>query len=187
MRSRKFIPVLLVVSLLMLEACSVLGNKTGPRDFNLLVASSDAQIHVAQQQWQLQQGDDLYVLDVVVERGADYWRWIMLNNLGQRLATAEASAGQVHIERLQSHPANRLLPALLQAWQLGYWPLADLQAANPQWGFIASGERRDASFSGILRASIEYQSTATEADPWRGSLSYNTHEFRLLIRSQPLN
>lgn len=152
-----------------------------------MVASSDSQVHVAQQQWQVQQGTDSYALEVVVERGANYWRWIMLNNLGQRLATAEAVDGQVRVERLHSHPANQLLPELIQAWQLGYWSLNDLQAANPHWDFVDGGGRREASFSGILRASIEYQSTTEKANPWQGSLSYNTRELRLLIHSQPLN
>lgn len=178
--------VLLLAIFFALGGCSLFNsNNLKSKDFTVLVASSDSQLRVAQQQWQVQQGADSYALEVVVERGADYWRWIMLNNLGQRLVTAEAVDGQVRVERLHSHPANQLLPALIQAWQLSYWPLADLQAANPCWDFVDGGGRREARFSGILRASIEYQSTT--ANPWQGSLSYNTRELRLLIHSQPLN
>ncbi|HEY8940850.1 MAG TPA: DUF3261 domain-containing protein [Cellvibrio sp.] len=178
--------VLLLVIFFALGGCSLFNsNNLKSKDFTLLVASSDPQVRVAQQQWQVQQGADNYALEVVVERGPHYWRWIMLNNLGQRLATAEAVNGTVRVERLQSHPANHVLPALIQAWQLGYWPLNDLQAANPRWDFVDGNGGREARFSGILRASIEYQSTT--ANPWQGSLSYNTRELRLLIHSQPLN
>lgn len=178
--------VLLLTIFFALCGCSLFNsNNINSRDFTVLVTSSDPQVRVAQQQWQVQQGADSYALEVVVERGADYWRWIMLNNLGQRLTTVEAVDGQVRIERLHSHPANQLLPALIQAWQLGYWSLIDLRAANPRWDFVDGDGRREARFSGILRASIEYQSTT--ANPWQGSLSYNTQELRLLIHSQPLN
>lgn len=186
MDSKKLLPVLVFVSSLLLGACSILGDNTGSKDFKLLVTSTDTQQRIARQQWQVQQGDKQYSLEVVVERNANDWRWIMLNNLGQRLATVETRQGQVHIERLQSHPANQLLPALLQALQFSYWPLADLQAADPQWVFAAGDGRREASFSGILRASIEYRQPADGTNPWLGSLSYNTREFRLLIHSQPL-
>jgi hypothetical protein len=174
---------LLLVLLLTLGACSTLKRS----DFTLLTTSSDQQARVAQQQWQVQQGDKKYSLEVIVERSANHWRWIMLNQLGQRVVTAESKAGKIQIEQLQSHPANPLLPALLQAWQFSYWPLADLQTADPRWLFDERSGRREASFSGILRASIEYQQITDRANPWQGSLSYSTPGFSLLIHSQPLN
>lgn len=177
------IKYVLLVLLLALGACSTLKRS----DFKLINASSDQQVHVAQQQWQIQQGEKKYSLEVIVERSANHWRWIMLNQLGQRVVTVESRAGQIQIEQLQSHPANQLLPALLQAWQFSYWPLVDLQTADPRWLFAERNGRREASFSGILRASIEYQQITDRASPWQGSLSYNTPEFSLLIHSQPLN
>lgn len=173
----------LLVTLSMLGACSTFKRS----DFALLTTSSDEQVRVAQQQWQIQQGAKNYSLEVIVERGASHWRWIMLNQLGQRVVTAEAKGGQVQIERHQSHPANQLLPELLQAWQFSYWSLGDLQTVDPRWRFAERDGRREASFSGILRASIEYQQITDRANPWQGSLSYNTPGFSLLIHSQPLN
>lgn len=174
---------LLFIALLALSGCSSFKRS----DFSLLTRSSDPQVHVAQQQWRVQQGNQEYALDVIVERSADHWRWIMLSQLGQRVATVEANKGQVHIERHQSHTAIQWLPELLQAWQFSYWSLADLQASDPRWQFVERDGRREASFSGILRASIEYQQITDRANPWQGSLGYNTREFNLLIHSQPLN
>lgn len=174
---------LLLVLLLTLGACSTLRRS----DFTLLITSSDEQVHAAQQQWQIQQGEKKYSLEVIVERSANHWRWIMLNQLGQRVVTVESKDGQVQIERLQSHPVNQLLPELLQAWQFSYWPLLDLQMSDTRWLFAERDGRREATFSGILRASIEYHQITDRANPWQGSLSYSTREFSLLIHSQPLN
>jgi hypothetical protein len=175
--------LLVLIAFLALGACSTLKRS----DFTLLTTSSDQQMRVAQQQWLLHQGEKNYSLEVIVERSANHWHWIMLNQLGQRVATVESKGGQVQVERHQSHPANQLLPELLQAWQFSYWPLADLQTADPRWLFIERDGRREASFSGILRASIEYQQITDRANPWQGSLGYSTREFTLLIHSQPLN
>ncbi|WP_062058277.1 DUF3261 domain-containing protein [Cellvibrio sp. OA-2007] len=174
---------LLLIALVALGGCSGLKRS----DFTLLTRSSDQQIHVAQQQWLVQQGQQEYTLEVIVERSADHWRWIMLSQLGQRVATVESLNGQVQIERHQSHAAMQWLPELLQAWQFSYWPLADLQTADPRWQFVERDGRREASFSGILRASIEYQQITDRANPWQGSLGYVTREFSLRIHSQPLN
>lgn len=173
----------LLIALWALGACAAIKRS----DFTLLTSSSDPQVRVAQQQWLVHQGEKNYSLAVIVERSANHWRWIMLNQLGQRLATVESTGGQVQIERLQSHPVNQLLPELLQAWQFSYWPLADLQSVDPRWLFTERTGRREASFSGILRATIEYPQITERANPWQGSLSYNTPEFSLLIHSQPLN
>lgn len=181
--SRLMMRLLALIALLTLGACTTLKRS----DFTLLTSSSDQQMRVAQQQWLVQQGEKHYSLTVIAERSANHWRWIMLNQLGQRVVTVESSGGQVQVEQLQSHPANQLLPGLLQAWQFSYWPLADLQTAAPHWLFAERDGRREARFSGILRAAIEYQPIIDRANPWLGSLSYNTPEFSLLIHSQPLN
>ncbi len=173
----------LLMVLLALGACSTMSRS----DFSLLATSSDAQLRIAQQQWQITRGTDSYAVEVIVERSATQWRWIMLNQLGQRLATVASDGGEISIERHTSHPANRLLLQLLDAWQFSYWPLADLQAANSRWVFVEQGGRREVSFSGILRATIEYPQITDPVNLWQGSLSYNAREFRLLIHSQPLN
>lgn len=181
--------LLIMMQLFLLAALSILGACTTLKrsDFTLLTSSSDPQVRVAQQQWQVRQGTREYSLEVIVERSANHWRWIMLNQLGQRVVTAESKGGQVHVEQLQSHPANQLLPELLKAWQFSYWPLVDLQAADARWLFVERAGRREASFSGILRASVDYQQITDWANLWQGSLSYNEPEFSLLIHSQPLN
>lgn len=173
----------LLFTLLALGGCSTFSSK----DFTLLTTTSDQQVRVAQQHWQVQHGSKAYAVEVIVERSATQWRWIMLNPLGQRLATVESTGHQIKIERHHSHPANQWLPELLQAWQFSYWPLADLQAANPHWLFVDQEGRREAHFSGILRATIEHQPTPAQADLWQGSLRYHTPEFHLLIQSQSLN
>lgn len=185
----------LAAALLLLTACSSLQNMWRSQDFTLLSSSSDKQPRIAQQQWRVQQGGSNYAVDVIVERSANQWRWIMLSSLGQRLATVESTGGQVKIERLQSHPANKHLPELLQAWQFSYWPLVDLQAADARWLFSEADGRREARFSGILRATVEYQTdsqiehqdTANQVNPWQGSLNYNAGDLHLFIQSQPLN
>lgn len=175
----------LTLTLLLLGACSLLGQSG--REFALLTTHSSPQPRIAQQQWQLQQGDSRYALEVVAELYPDRWQLILLNNLGQRLATVTAEAGVVHTRRDQSHPAMALLPALVQAWQFSYWPLTDLQAADSRWLFSEAGGHREVRFSGILRAAIAYQSTSSGANPWQGSLRYETREFHLHIHSQLLN
>lgn len=179
--------LLLVIVVVALSGCATLT----PTDFTLLTSSSDQQLRVAQQQWLVHQGEKDYSLEVIVERSGSHWRWIMLNQLGQRLITAESKAGKVEVERHQAHPVNALVPAFLQAWQLGYWPLADLQRANPEWLLVERDGlregRREERFSDILRASVDYRQLADRANPWLGSLGYTTNEFSLLIHSQPLN
>ena len=71
-----------------LNACSFLPKK----HFPLSSISIETQTLVAQQQWQLVYVDEHYSLQVIVERTPTHWQWIMLNNLGQRLATARICA-----------------------------------------------------------------------------------------------
>lgn len=166
--------------LLNIGACSFIPEQ----HFKLLPTTSVMETQVAQQQWLIRYADQDYSLAVVVECGAQSWQWIMLNNLGQRLATASVIAGKVKIEQHQSHPLNKLLPDLLEAWQFSYWPLADLQqAGQSRWVFTEYPGRREVYFSAILRATIEYQNK----NPWQGSLNYNNSDFQLLIHSQLLN
>lgn len=173
--------LILLIASLMLGACSFLSH----RNFALLTTTSDSQVRVAQQQWRIQKGEDNYSLEIIVERSTNHWRWIVLNNLGQRIATVECN-GEVNIERLQSHPVNQLLPEILQAWQLSYWPITDLQASDSRWTIIETIGHRNVLFSGILHAAIKYQQTEPE-NPWQGSLSYHSGELRLNIDSQLLN
>ncbi|ACE86208.1 DUF3261 domain-containing protein [Cellvibrio japonicus] len=188
--------LLMFLALAILSGCSFVGT----RDFPLQVTTSDQHTYVVQQQWQVYaQGRD-YALEVIVERRAARWRLIMLNQLGQRLVTVESDGQRLHVERHLSHPATRQLPDLLQAWQFGFWPLADLQGVDPRWVFSEGNGRREVYFSGILRATIERlavnenkagdsgpQAASGLLNPWQGSLSYNTADLRLLIHSQPLN
>ena len=173
---------------IMLTGCSSLSEK----HFPLSSLTSDAQTHVAQQQWQINQGNEHFSLQVIVERTPERWQLIMMNNLGQRFATALITGDHVTVEQLQSHPANKLIPELLDAVQFSFWPLADLQKPTvSDWRFTDDAKHRDIYFSGILRATVDY----TNENLWQGNLVYTTKKtkfnkksnFQLLIESQLLN
>lgn len=166
---------------LCLCACSSLPVK----HFPLAPATGEAQ--VVQQQWQLSYRQAHYSLQVIIESAPDHWQWIAINNLGQRLATATQEKGVLRIRQEQSHPANQLLPELLQAMQFSYWPLQDLQQQGaPQWRFETAARHRDIYFRDILHATIDYESNDSL---WQGKLSYDNKDsnFQLVIESQRLN
>lgn len=163
-----------------LYACSLLPAKS----FVLLPANENGSVQIAQQQWQLNDGEKTYTFQVVIERGHGDWQWIMLNQFGQRVATASMKARVLKIDEYQSHPANKFIPQLLEALEFSYWPLNELQqAGQARWVFTEYPGRREVYFSAILRATIEYQNE----NPWQGSLNYKNSDFQLLIHSQLLN
>jgi hypothetical protein len=174
--------VLLFILCSALSGCGIFQSKPN----YLLTNTSEQTTVVSQQQWQLYYQNNIYTLQVINERYPDHWQWIMVNNLGQRLVTITGKNGTINIERQLSHPALDVLPTLLEAWQLSYWPLTDLQQQLPKgWIIEQTAKHREARFSGILRASIEYH---TE-NPWQGTLTYNNpkQRLRLTIESQQLN
>lgn len=198
--------LLLIVVAVAVSACSFLAMK----NFPLSSMTSETGTSAAQQQWQLSYNDEQYLLQVIVERTPNHWQWIMLNNLGQRLATATVTGAEIKIEQQQSHPANKLIPDLLEAVQFSYWSLADLQKmGSTEWRFAERTGHRDIYFSGILHATVDYQSSngagavspTTHDGKWQGSLKYekkNSYDkksgydnkksdFHLVIESQLLN
>lgn len=153
---------------------------------SLLASCSDSQLYVAQQQWQLRVGQQQYLLQVAIERGADHWQWVLMDNLGQRLVTARAKAGSTAIEQHRSHPVSKFLPELLDAWQFSYWPLGDLQRHKLEgWLFRGDAAHREVWFSGIVHASVVYHNDS----PWVGKVQYmdKQKQFDLIIESQLLN
>jgi Protein of unknown function (DUF3261) len=165
-----------------LSACSLFQ----PTPQNLLTHTSDTQTIVAQQQWQLIHQQERYLVQVFVERSADHWQWVLMSNLGQRLVTASATNGVINIEQHQSHPALQWLPELLEAFQLSYWPLADLQGqATKGWKIDGNSAHREALASGILRAAVDYSA----GNPWQTRLNYDNKKrnLQLVIESQLLN
>lgn len=179
-----------------LGACGFLPAK----NFPLSSVTSEAHTVVAQQQWQLHYNKEQYSLQVIVERTPTHWQWIMLNNLGQRLATATVTGATINIAQQQSHPANPLIRELLEAVQFSYWPIEDLQNMdNLNWTFQEGVGHRDIYFSGILRATVNYQlknqgnSSGMPEDnyknKWRGGLTYDNKksDFHLVIESQLLH
>ncbi|MES2822116.1 MAG: DUF3261 domain-containing protein [Pseudomonadota bacterium] len=189
-----------------LSGCSFLAMKKFP----LSSMTSETRTSAAQQQWQLSYNDEQYLLQVIVERMPTHWQWIMLNNLGQRLATATVTGSVINIEQQQSHPVNKLIPDLLEAIQFSYWSLTDLQKiGNTEWSFAETAGHRDIYFSGILHATVDYQSSdgasaedhANHDSKWQGGLKYekkNSYDkkssydnkkgdFYLVIESQLLN
>ena len=165
-----------------LSACSLFQ----PKPKNLLAHTSDTQTIVAQQQWQLIHAQERYLLQVFVERNADHWQWVLMSNLGQRLVTASATNGVINIEQHQSHPALQWLPELLEAFQLSYWPLADLQGHTPKdWKIDEDSARREVFVSGILRGAVDYPL----GNPWQARINYDNKKrnLQLVIESQLLN
>lgn len=165
-----------------LSACSLFQ----PKPKNLLAHTSDTQAIVAQQQWQLIHEQERYLVQVFVERTADHWQWVLMSSLGQRLVTASANNGVISIEQHQSHPALQWLPELLEAFQLSYWPLADLQGQTPKdWKIDGNSAHREAVVSGILRAAVDYP----PGNPWLARLNYDNKKrnLQLVIESQLLN
>ncbi len=189
------LPALLLTLIVVgLSACSFLP----ARHFPLSSVTSETQTRVAQQQWQLHYNKELYSLQVIVERTPAHWQWIMLNNLGQRLATATVTDTRINIEHHQSHPANSLTPELLEAVQFSYWSLQDLQNIDgANWKFQERIGHRDIYFSGILRATVDYQTNSSggaesklqDKNIWQGGLKYDNKKsnFYLVIESQLLN
>ena len=187
--------LLLTVLMVGVSACSFFSAK----HFPLSSGTSETETLVAQQQWQLVYNEEQYSLQVIVERTPTHWQWIMLNNLGQRLATATVTGSVLNIEHEQSHPADALIPELLEAVQFSYWPVRDLQNIDRlNWKFQERAGHRDIYFSGILRATVDYQinnqgqpdfDNSTNKNIWQGELTYDNKKsnFRLAIQSQLLN
>lgn len=180
--NKLFIRYLTLAIICCLSACSLFQ----PKPKNLLARTSDSQPIVAQQQWQLIHAQERYLVQVFVERNADHWQWVLMSSLGQRLATASATNGTISVEQHQSHPALQWLPELLEAFQLSYWPLSDLQAQAPAgWKIDGNSAHREALVSGILRATVDYPL----GNPWQARLNYENkkHNLQLVIESQLLN
>jgi hypothetical protein len=185
--------LLLILLAVSISACSFFPMKKFP----LSSVTHETRTLAAQQQWQLSYNNEHYLLQVILERTPIHWQWIMLNNLGQRLATATITGTVINIQQQQSHPANALIPDLLEAVQFSYWSLRDLQnIGNTQWNFHERTGHRDIYFSGILHATVDYQSTGENAEAnvnhdgkWQGNLRYDNKKsnFHLVIESQLLN
>ncbi|HWV16381.1 MAG TPA: DUF3261 domain-containing protein [Cellvibrio sp.] len=186
MRSQYLCTMVIRILLCLLLASSTACSWLPVQSAHLLTSCSDSQLYVAQQQWQVRDGQQQYLLQVAIERGADHWQWVLMDNLGQRLVTARAKAGSATIEQHRSHPASKLLPELLDAWQFSYWPLEDLQRHKSEdWRFSGDTAHREVWFSGIVRASVVYQA----GSPWVGKVQYSDKQkqFDLIIESQLLN
>jgi hypothetical protein len=139
----------------------------------------------AQQQWMITRDTQTYRLQAVIEVELTSWKLVVLDSLGQRLFTAASQNNTVLIERQKSHPLDYLITELVEAAQWSYWPLDDLQKQTaPQWQFKQDQHIREIYFSGILRASINYQSIS----PLESILRYDNYakKFGLTIESQLL-
>jgi Protein of unknown function (DUF3261) len=176
-----------LICLCLFSACQF-----APKKFPLLSVTSDGQAVAAQQQWLYTHANEHFALQVVVERSADHWHWVMMNNLGQRIATASSKNGVISIEQQQSHPALQMLPELLEALQWSYWPIDDLRKNGlPLWRIEQSVNHREIFFSDILQAVITYPLLAddTHENLWQGKLYYENKKkhFQLTIQSQLLD
>ena len=111
------------------------------------------------------------------------WQWLLLNQLGQRIAAAYNNGGQTNIDYSAPHPAKALVPKLVEAWQLIEFDIATLEAQSAQgWSFVERVGQRQIWFSGILRAEISYPVGNAGSTP----IVYTASEFNVAIRRQAL-
>ncbi|WP_236986313.1 DUF3261 domain-containing protein [Marinagarivorans cellulosilyticus] len=111
------------------------------------------------------------------------WQWLLLNQLGQRIATAYNNGGQVNIDYSVPHPVKALVPKLVEAWQFIQFDIATLEAQSAQgWSFVERGGKRQIRFSGILRAEISYPVGSAGSSP----IVYTASEFNVAIRRHEL-
>lgn len=141
----------------------------------------------SQQQWALSWKAEQSRLMVVTQCDetpqGGRWQWFLLNQLGQRIATAQGREGVVNIEYLSAHPASNLVPQLVEAWQLLTFELATLKAqSSDTWSFFEQPGQRKIRFSGILRAEINYPTENADSGP----ITYTADTFSVVIRRQVL-
>lgn len=171
---------LLLVPLL-LSACSFL---SAPRFANVS-SNSEYSLLVAQQQWRVGRGGSDYRLQAMVQIDDARWTLVLMDTLGQRLATLVQNQQELAIQVHKSHPLQRQWRELARHFQIVYWPLADLQRQNGEnWRFAASEKVREAFFSGILADHVVY----SDDTPWQGTARYtdNKSDLRLVIESRLL-
>lgn len=141
----------------------------------------------SQQQWALSWKAEQSRLMIVTQCeetiAGGRWQWFLLNQLGQRVATAQSRQGQVDIEYLSGHPASDLVPQLVEAWQLLTFELATLKAqSSDAWSFSEQLGQREIRFSGILRAEINYPTGNDDSGP----ITYTADTFSVVILSEVL-
>ena len=174
--------VTLVFFIAILCSCSTFFSE---KHYPLMTNNSSAAPWAAQQQWIVTRDAQTYRLQAVMEVEHAAWKLVVLDSLGQRLFTATSQNSVVSIDRQQSHPLDDAFTDLAEAAQWSFWPLEDLQKQTaPQWQFKQDQHIREIYFSGILRASINYQSVS----PLNGTLRYDNYakKFGLTIESQQL-
>lgn len=115
-----------------------------------------------QQQWQIQRGKQVFTLLAVSENST----LVLMNTLGQRLATFEKHASRISYQQLIGHPVLANAQELGQCWELGFKAkaLQDVKLA-PKWQLTSLGQDSQLLFSGILRATItQAAETNSEAE-----------------------
>lgn len=151
----------------------------------LLSNNSEYSLLVAQQQWHVTRAGKDYRLQTVVQIEEHRWTLVVMDSLGQRLATLVQEQQELTVQTHKSHPLQRQWTELAQALQMVYWPLADLQQFGAEgWDFRASDKVREVFFSGILAGHVVY----SDDTPWQGITRYthNKSGLQLVIESRPL-
>ncbi len=141
----------------------------------------------SQQQWALSWEEQQSRLMVVTQCNetpeGTRWQWYLLNQLGQRIATAHNHEGQVAIDYFSAHPASDLIPRLVEAWQLSEFELATLKSQSSDlWSFSEHSGQREIRFSGILRAEINYPTRDANSGP----INFISNAFSVEIHRQEL-
>lgn len=169
------------VLLMLVSGCAIFSARPLP----LLASNSHYELLVAQQQWHVRADGTDYRLQAIMQINDTQWTLVLLDSLGQRIATLVQDGQRLDIQRHKSHPLNAHLLILAQRLQFSLWPLADLQQqALADWSFATVDGVRQVYFSGILNGHISY----SDANPWQGTVRYthNKGDFRLVIESRQL-
>lgn len=133
--------------------------------------------------WKAEQSRLMVVTQCEETSAGGRWQWFLLNQLGQRIATAQSRQGLVEIKYLSGHPASDLVPRLVEAWQLLTFDLEALKAqSSDAWSFTEQHGQREIRFSGILRAEINYPIGNDDS----GAIAYTADTFSVVIRRQVL-
>jgi hypothetical protein len=140
---------------------------------------------VVQQQWHITRDDEQIAVGVVIEQSPTHWQWIMMNSLGQRVATVTSNGTTIDYRYDVSHRARHWVPDLVALWQLSYWPLDGL--AQQGWRGDVSASGRHWWFSDILRATITYDAhDGDNTAPLTGQFTIESDVYRVRIQTQRL-
>lgn len=174
-------------SLILILGLSALLNACGTyktRHFPALIEPSSMEDYRFQQQWAFEFTEPTSSQDYVLIGATDKHTLVVLNTLGQRLATFELGEHRVGYEQVASHPALQYAEEISQCWQLSYPRAQTAVTKEPKWSVQHSGLQSWLYFSGILRASIELNSQFPNAGDFR--CDFDQKRLKIRVSSEPI-